>query len=218
MAQHQAVALLSACALGAGAECPWPSGCVGGCGGCRTTTPRRPPLPPAREARCPKKLLWAGWPHGPAPQTRPGRRRCGLPSSPDHSLARLALLTSGNTGPGDRGRGGQAGSGSRRRRRRLRAQPQALGSRLGGRPWGRPSAHPPPGKPATAPPRGAPADSRHLEAAAAGRRSLPAQCASRGREPGGGSCLADVHSPCPHRPSLGALPLHAVRLALRGSG
>ena len=88
---------------------------VGGRSGCKTTMQRRPLLPPAREARCPKNLLWAGWPHGPAPQTRPGRRRCGLPSSPDHSLAWLTLLTSGNTDPGERGgvarRAAAAGSG-----------------------------------------------------------------------------------------------------------
>ena len=102
--------------------------------------------------------------------------------------------------------GGQEGSSSRQWLCSLSAQPQALGSWLGGRPWGRPSARLPPEKPATASPRGRssparplPADSRHLEGAG-GRRSLPAHWASSGQEPGSGSCLADVQSPCPHLP------------------
>ena len=151
---------------------------------------KEPPLPPAREARGPKKLLWAGWPDGPAPQTRPGRRQCGLPSSPDHSLARLALLTSGNTGPGERSRGGQAGS-SRWWRFSLRAQPQALGS-SGGRPWGRPSARLQGSLPLL--PLGALRSRFPARDAAGGKRPRPAQWASSGQEPGS-ECPQSVSPP-----------------------
>lgn len=76
-------------------------------------------------------------------------------------------------------------------------RPWAAGSREAG---GRPSAH--------LASRGslpllpsALQQTRHLEAAQP-EEIPPAQCPSRGWEPGGGSCLADVHSPCPPRPSL----------------
>lgn len=64
------------------------------------------------------------------------------------------------------------------------------------------------GKPACFPSGALPADSRHLEAAVAGG-DPPSPVPERGWEPGSGSCLADVHSPCPPS-SLGAQPLHVL--------